>query len=116
MAIREILERTRKEESGSFLAIMKIFGDKLSPGLLSFPRPGATLALDFPNQGKKTIRLLEHLDGIVRAAKGAVYPAKDACMSADSFRSYFPKWKELEKLRDVRFSSSFWRRVVGKTS
>ncbi len=112
--IREILERIQKAGSGSFLAVLKIFGDKASPGLLSFPRPGVTLALDFPNQGKKTFELLEKLDEVVKAAQGAVYPAKDACMSADSFQSYFPKWKELEELRDPRFSSSLWRRVLGE--
>jgi hypothetical protein len=114
VAAQEILERTRMAKSDSLLAVMKVFGDRASPGLLSFPRPGVTLTLDFPNQGKKTFNLLKQLDGVVKAAHGAVYPAKDACMSADSFQSYFPKWEELEKLRDARFSSSFWRRVVGE--
>jgi hypothetical protein len=72
-AIREILDRIALSGSGSFLAILKVFGNVTSPGLLSFPRPGVTLALDFPNRGQKTLDLLESLDKIVQAAFGAVF-------------------------------------------
>ena len=44
------------------LAVLKMFGDLPSPGSLSFPLPGATLALDFPNRGETTCRLLERLE------------------------------------------------------
>ncbi len=98
-----------------FLAVLKMFGDLPSPGLLSFPRPGATLALDFPNQGKRTFDLLDRLDAITMAAEGALYPAKDARMSPDTFRRSFPNWQQLEPFIDPRFSSSFWRRVSGES-
>jgi len=110
--IREVLARISQSETGSFLAVLKMFGDKTSPGLLSFPRPGPTLALDFPNRGSKTLELLDRLDEVVREAGGAVYPAKDARMSPDSFRRYFPDHVRLTEYRDPRFSSSFWRRVT----
>jgi len=90
---------------------MKSFGDTPSPGLLSFPRPGVTLALDFPNRGERTLALLERLDALVIELHGAVYPAKDGRMSGRSFQHFFPRWRELEKLRDPHFSSGFWRRV-----
>ncbi len=112
-AIGEILERIAAAGSGSFLAVLKRFGRRPSPGLLSFPRPGVTLALDFPNRGRRTLELLEQLDQVVRAAGGAVYPAKDARMSAESFDTFFPRWRELEARRDPCISSSFWRRVTG---
>jgi FAD/FMN-containing dehydrogenase len=115
-AVREILERSNKAGLSPFPSVLKVFGDKASPGLMSFPRPGVTLALDFPNQGKKTMVLLDQLDEVVTAAEGAVYPAKDARMSPENFRSYFPRWKELEAYRDSAFSSSFWRRVSGEQS
>jgi hypothetical protein len=70
------------------------------------------LALDFPNRGPPTLQLLEMLDTITRAAGGAVYPAKDARMSARSFQQYFPAWKQFEDYIDPKFSSSFWRRVT----
>ena len=113
-AILEILSRIAESGIGSFLAVLKIFGNIPSPGLLSFPRPGITLALDFPIQGRKTFNLLNSLDEIVVQASGAVYPAKDARMSRESFQKFFPQWAELEKYRDPAFSSSFWRRVTGE--
>jgi FAD/FMN-containing dehydrogenase len=111
-AVREMLERTVKAGLGSFLTVLKIFGDVASPGLLSFPRPGLTLALDFPNKGLATFRLLDELDAVTRAARGAVYPGKDGRMSAESFQAFFPQWRELVPFIDPHFSSSFWRRVT----
>jgi hypothetical protein len=84
--------------------------------MLSFPRVGVTLALDFPNNGATTLRLLENLDAITREAGGAVYAAKDARMSAQSFQRYFPRWRQFSPYIDPRFSSSFWRRVSAGTA
>lgn len=110
-AMREILARIRHAGEGSFLTVLKKFGDVESPGMLSFPRPGLTLALDFAYGGQKTLQLLEDLDRIVRQSGGAVYPAKDARMSAESFQAFFPRWREFSHYVDPHFSSSFWRRV-----
>ena len=107
-----MLEVVARGGDGSFLAVLKQFGDLPSPGMLSFPRPGTTLALDFPNQGERTLRLLDKLDDIVAAAGGAVYPAKDARMNGQRFRQYFPAWEAFSHFIDPRFSSSFWRRVA----
>jgi hypothetical protein len=96
------------------LAVLKMFGDLPSPGLLSFPRPGATLAMDFANSGKPILDLLDRLDLITLRAGGGVYPAKDARMSASTFRQSFLNWKQLERFLDPQFSSSFWRRC-GRT-
>ena len=115
-SIRALLNTISGAHQGSFLAVLKIFGDRPSPGLLSFPRPGATLALDFPNQGQRTLDLLSQLDTIVASAGGAVYPAKDARMSGEHFRQYFPRWEEFQHHIDPRFSSSFWRRVIGSST
>ncbi|MBK8897680.1 MAG: FAD-binding oxidoreductase [Candidatus Competibacteraceae bacterium] len=111
-ALREILGRIAASGQGSMLAVLKRFGERTSGGLLSFPRPGVTLALDFPNLGQKTLDLLDRLDEVTRQAGGAVYPAKDARMSGDHFRHYFPNWSTFANFIDPRFSSSFWRRVM----
>jgi hypothetical protein len=80
--------------------------------MLSFPRKGVTLALDFPIKGASTFELLERLDDMVREAKGVVYPCKDARLSAKNFQTYYPQWTEFSKYIDPRFSSCFWRRVT----
>ena len=108
-----IITRIARSRLGSFLAVLKHFGAVASPGMLSFPRPGATLALDFPNSGESLGRLLDELDEIVNDSGGAIYPAKDARMSAATFRRGFPQWEEFSRYIDPRFSSSFWRRVSG---
>ncbi len=110
--IRSILDRLSRSREAPGLAVLKRFGPARSPGMLSFPRPGITLAVDLPFRGQTTLNLLEQLDGIVRETGGAVYPAKDARMSPESFRRFFPEWERFETLIDPGFSSSFWRRVL----
>lgn len=113
---KEIFRRITVSKLASFLAVLKVFGDLPSPGMLSFPRPGVTLALDFPNEGERTFALLEGLDAIIRENGGRVYPAKDARMSAVSFRMFYPQWEAFSRYIDPRFSSSFWRRVMGSSA
>lgn len=110
--IRELLDHIALSGTGSFLAVLKQFGTEAPAGLLSFPRPGTTLALDFANRGKPVFALLDRLDEVVAAAGGAVYPAKDARMPAERFRRYFPAWRQFETFIDPMFSSGFWRRVT----
>lgn len=110
-AMQEMLTTISESGQASFLSVLKVFGDIASPGLLSFPRPGVTLALDFPNRGQITLDLLNQLDEITLKYAGAVYPAKDARMSSSSFKKYFPDWKIFEQFIDPHFSSSFWRRI-----
>ena len=112
-AIREILARVASSREVPGLGVLKRFGAATSPGLLSFPRPGVTLAVDLAFRGRSTLELLDGLDAVVRQAGGAVYPAKDARMSPESFRSFFPAWESFARQMDPRFSSSFWRRVHG---
>lgn len=113
-AMLEVMKCIANAKAGSFLTVLKEFGDVLSPGMLSFPCKGTTFALDFPNKGEKTLKLMNELDAVVRAAGGKVYPAKDARMSPESFQTYYPNWREFETFIDPAFSSSFWRRVTGK--
>ena len=110
-AIRAILTRVSGSGETAGLGVLKRFGSAASPGLLSFPRPGLTLAIDFAFRGRRTLDLLDELDRLVRDAGGAVYPAKDARMSLESFRAFFPAWRRFADQVDPKFSSSFWRRV-----
>lgn len=109
--VAELMRQIARSGMGSFLAVLKTFGTRPAMGTLSFPRPGATLALDFPNMGEETLQLLNRLDSIVASAGGALYPAKDARMSGAMFRRGFPQWEKMLPFIDPRFSSGFWRRV-----
>ncbi len=113
-ATREMLQCIARSGQGSFLSVLKVFGDLPPAGLLSFPRPGVTLALDFPFKGASTLRLFDTLDAVVAQAGGAIYPAKDARMSPALFASGYPRLDEFRRHLDPAFSSSFWRRVTGE--
>jgi FAD/FMN-containing dehydrogenase len=110
--IATLLDQIARSPETPSLAVLKRFGTIKSPGLLSFPRPGLTLAVDFANRGPGTLALFEQLDHLVAEVGGAVYPAKDARMSATSFRRFFPAWESFAQHVDPKFSSSFWRRVT----
>ena len=112
-ALNEILARISNSGQGSFLSVLKLFGAISSPGMLSFPREGITLALDFANKGNRTIKLLNDLETIVANANGAIYPAKDALMHAQNYQQFYPDWNAFSSYIDPAFSSSFWRRVSG---
>jgi FAD/FMN-containing dehydrogenase len=112
-ALATMLDAISASGQGSFLAVLKRFGAMPAAGMMSFPRPGYTLALDFPNRGAATLRLLEALDAVAMDAGGRVYPAKDSRMSTASFRAFYPEWEAFSRYVDPRFSSSFWRRVNG---
>ena len=111
-ATEEMLSVIKKSGQGSFLAVLKTFGDRKAAGLLSFARSGVTLALDFPNRGAKTEKLFQALDKIVFEAGGTLNPSKDARMSREMFQAGFPGVIEFAKFRDPKIVSDFSRRVI----
>src|ERR1700760_1397053 len=60
----ELLKAITASGLGSFLAVIKVFGDAVSPGIMSFPVPGITLALDFPIRREVSFALLDRLANI----------------------------------------------------
>lgn len=111
-AVAELLLQIVRSGQGSFLAVLKTFGALKSPGLLSFPAEGTTLALDFRNAGACTLALMERLDRIVAEAGGRLYPAKDGRIGAAMFAAGYPRLGEFVRHRDPGLSSAFWRRVA----
>lgn len=110
--IQEIVHYMHKVQLGSFLVVLKSFGTIPSRGLLSFPMPGMTLAMDFPMRGIKTLHMLSQFDEIVDQAGGRVYPAKDARMSGEHFRTWYPGYEKMLTIKDPMIESSFWKRVM----
>jgi FAD/FMN-containing dehydrogenase len=113
-AVRELLATIAVSGGGSFLVVLKRCGDVASPGLLSFPMPGVSLALDFPQHNHLNFKIFARMDAIVRQANGRLYPAKDAHMSPEDFRRFYPEWLTVEALRDPGLYSRFWKRVTLK--
>lgn len=111
VAVAELLKSIAVHGQGSFLAVLKRCGGIQSPGLMSFPLSGTSLALDFP-QSSKLAKLFDQLDEIVRLSGGRLYPAKDAHMKGADFRQAYPEWEHLESMRDPTLVSHFWQRVM----
>ena len=114
-ACRRILEEISRERAASFLAVLKTTGAE-GRGLLSFPRPGVTLALDVPNVGERLRPLSRRLDEIVLRHGGRLYLAKDALTDAGTFASMYPRLAEFRAARARldparRFSSDQARRL-----
>ena len=112
-AFEELLDRIAESGMGSFLGVLKQFGHAPAAGMLSFPRPGLTIALDFAMRGERTLKLMQALDEIVRKGGGALYPAKDARMSPALFEASYPRWRSFVPYIDPKMSSTLWRRVTG---
>ncbi|MEN6587389.1 MAG: FAD-binding oxidoreductase [Sulfuricella sp.] len=112
-AVQAMLGQIARSGDGSFLAVLKTFGTRQSVGMMSFPQPGVTLALDFPNRGARTLELFRRLDTIVREAGGRIYLAKDARMPRDLFEAGYPRLNEFLKYRDQGISSQLSRRLIG---
>ncbi|WP_313386142.1 FAD-binding oxidoreductase [Chishuiella sp.] len=84
--MRKILETIAKSGNGSFLVVLKLFGDNNPQAYNSFPMKGYTLALDFKvNSGLE--KLVKDLDKIVMEFGGHIYRTKDA-MSNPELTNY----------------------------
>ncbi|HEV2796924.1 MAG TPA: FAD-binding oxidoreductase, partial [Nocardioides sp.] len=99
----------------SCLNVLKRMGDS-SPGPLSFPAPGWTLAVDLP-VGPGLGRLLDRLDDLVLGAGGRVYLAKDGRLRQDAVEAMYPRLDEFRAVRRVLdpeglFVSDLARRVL----
>ncbi|RCS56678.1 FAD-binding oxidoreductase [Parvibium lacunae] len=109
-ALQEMLTTIARSGTGSFLAVLKNFGNQRSPGLLSFPMPGTTLALDFPWQGQATATLLAQLHAINLAAKGRIYAAKDSHAPAHALAAGYPELATFSRYLDPKLQSRMRQR------
>lgn len=96
--LRRLLTEIAGRGSASFLAVLKRMGHQ-SFGMLSFPRPGYTLALDFPATDA-TFALLGDLDAITLDHGGRIYLAKDARMDAATLAAGYPRLDEFRAVRE----------------
>jgi FAD/FMN-containing dehydrogenase len=111
-----VLHEVAKSGLASFLAVLKAFGDQPSPGMMSFPKAGITLALDFPIKPEKSFALFDRLAAMTLEFGGRLYPAKDARMTAAQFQAFYPQWQQFARFKDPALTSSFWKRVTGEAA
>lgn len=117
--VRLALERLSRARCPSVLAVLKRFGP--GRGMLSFPIPGWTLAIDLPASVRAAAQVLDGLDRAVAEAGGRVYLAKDARLAPSLLPSMYP---ELDRWLDVRerldpshiFRSDLDRRLLDPTT
>lgn len=96
-ATRRVLQEVSRRGGTSFLCVIKDCGME-GRGLLSFPMPGVSVALDIPYQDT-TQALVDALNEIVIAEGGRIYLAKDALTRPAHFRAMEPR---LESFLEVR--------------
>jgi FAD/FMN-containing dehydrogenase len=112
--MRAILSAILSAGELPFLNVLKRFG-KESGGVLSFPREGYTLAIDFPIRAG-TVALLRRLDQMVLDAGGRIYLGKDSYVEPAMFRAMYPaidRWLVTKAKYDPGnvFTSDLGRRV-----
>ncbi len=93
-----ILKEIVASGKGSFLAVLKVFGEQNS-NYLSFPLKGYTLALDFKIE-EGLFPLLERLDAMVLDYGGRIYLTKDVRMSEQTFKKSYSRWQEFQAIRE----------------
>ena len=93
--MKAIMQRIAKQGLGSFLAVLKTFGEQES--MMGFPTKGYTLALDFPIT-KNLFPFLDELDEMVASYGGRVYLTKDVRMQPAMLEKTYPHLGEFKEL------------------
>jgi decaprenylphospho-beta-D-ribofuranose 2-oxidase len=115
-AFRGAVELIARSGQPSCLNVLKRMGPT-GEGLLSFPAPGWTLAVDVPVRPGLE-RLFARLDEIVLASSGRVYLAKDARLPGGHVEQMYPRMAEFRAVRasvdpDGILVSDLSRRLLG---
>jgi decaprenylphospho-beta-D-ribofuranose 2-oxidase len=82
----------------AFLCVIKDCGAE-GKGMLSFPRRGISIAMDFPVHAKKTQPFVDKLNELVIAEGGRIYLTKDAFTRAEHFRRMEPRVEAFNAVR-----------------
>lgn len=110
--LTEILSAIAESKQGSFLAVLKVFGEG-NKNYLSFPMEGYTLALDF-KLNDRLFALLDRLDIIVRKYEGRLYLSKDVRMSEEMFKVGYPQWDDFKTLRKAIGADALYHSLQSK--
>lgn len=115
-AARRFLEVLTRLGGASFLCVIKDCGAQ-GDGVLSFPQPGISIALDIPVRDNVS-ELVAALNEAVIAEGGRIYLAKDRYSTTEHFAQMEPRLERFSAIRDVwdperRFRSAQSVRLLG---
>lgn len=106
--LAHVLATMKDLGAASFLGVLKRFGDS-SPGHLSFPKPGWTLALDIPAHLDNLERALNSLDSLLCARNGRIYLVKDARLKPEFVPIMYPRLEEWRSIRNNMDPRGMWQ-------
>jgi FAD/FMN-containing dehydrogenase len=117
LGIRHMVEELASSRAASFLTVIKDCGAE-GDGMLSFPRPGMSLALDLPiKENSKAI--VGRLNKIVHEMGGRIYLTKDGLTTSEDFRKMEPRLDDFLEVRkkwdpEGKIASAQSERLFGK--
>jgi decaprenylphospho-beta-D-ribofuranose 2-oxidase len=106
----DILNRIAQRGTASFLAVLKTLGAQ-GEGLLSFPMPGYTLALDIPLHDRGIIPFLQEINREIVRVGGRIYLAKDAILDREDFEAMYPQLDEFKRIKRTCDPNNHFRSV-----
>ena len=109
---KEFFNTLSKYNLASFLVVLKLFNNYKKSGILSFPKNGLSIAIDFRNT-KETPKLINSLHKITGELDGRSYLAKDLFIDRENFMIFYPQYKNFIKYMDAGISSNM-KRVLFK--
>ena len=113
---RRLLEVVSRLGGASPVSVIKDCGAE-GRGMLSFPMPGMSLALDLPYRAGATELLVDALNELVIEAGGRIYLTKDALTRREHFAAMEPRlagWNQVRRKWDPerRLSSALAERLL----
>lgn len=106
--LAHVLQVMKDLGAASFLGVLKRFGES-SPGYLSFPKPGWTLALDIPAHVDNLEQALNSLDSQLCARDGRIYLIKDARLKSEFVPVMYPRLEEWRRIRNNMDPRGMWQ-------
>ena len=106
--LKEVLKRLRQNGIASPMGVLKSFGRE-GRGMLSFPIPGWTLAIDIPMNSRKASSLLKTLDIEILNMGGRVYLTKDSRIDSHTIEKMYPRLEEWRKVKKAMDPDKFWQ-------
>ena len=111
--LRKILNLLQENRVGSFLGVLKSFGNS-DQSLLGFPQPGWTLSIDFPASRIDFYSKVKVLIKELIKINGRVYLSKDSLLEKEDFYQMYQNVEEWVKVKSEIDPLNYWRSDQGK--